>query len=95
MNSIVTEIANIIKSEDNYIKRERKIICFFLNLIKEIMALALAKVDDEMITKVKAQGYQIDKKNERAQSIWLLAKLGMSEEDMSAQANKQGIPWMN
>ncbi|EQM96411.1 ISLre2 family transposase, partial [Lactobacillus crispatus] len=55
MNSIVTEIANIIKSEDNYIKRERKIICFFLNLIKEIMALALAKVDDEMITKVKAQ----------------------------------------
>ena len=66
MNSIVTEIANIIKSEDNYIKRERKIICFFLNLIKEIMALALAKVDDEMITKVKAQGYQIDKKNERS-----------------------------
>ncbi|EQM96441.1 hypothetical protein HMPREF0507_02272, partial [Lactobacillus crispatus MV-1A-US] len=56
MNSIVTEIANIIKSEDNYIKRERKIICFFLNLIKEIMVLALAKVDDEMITKVKAQG---------------------------------------
>ena len=55
MNSIVTEIANIIKSEDNYIKCERKIICFFLNLIKEIMALALAKVDDEMITKVKAQ----------------------------------------
>ncbi|WP_232805122.1 ISLre2-like element ISLcr2 family transposase [Lactobacillus crispatus] len=66
MNSIVTEIANIIKSEDNYIKRERKIICFFLNLIKEIMALALARVDDEMITKVKAQGYQIDKKNERS-----------------------------
>ncbi|KWU07535.1 transposase, partial [Lactobacillus crispatus] len=33
MNSIETEIANIIKSEDNYIKRERKRICFFLNRI--------------------------------------------------------------
>ena len=46
MNLIVTEIANIIKSESNYIKRERKIVCFFLNLIKEVMSLALAEVDD-------------------------------------------------
>ena len=59
MNSIVTEIVNIIKSENNYIKRERKIICFFLNLFKEIMALALAKVDDDMISEMKSQGYQI------------------------------------
>lgn len=65
MNSIVTEIVNIIKSENNYIKRERKIICFFLNLFKEIMALALAKVDDDMISEMKSQGYQIEKKNER------------------------------
>ena len=66
MNSIVTEIVNIIKSENNYIKRERKIICFFLNLFKEIMALALAKVDDDMISEMKSQGYQIEKKNERS-----------------------------
>lgn len=56
MNLIVTEIANIIKSESNYIKRERKIVCFFLNLIKEVMSLALAEVDDEMTEELKAQG---------------------------------------
>lgn len=66
MNLIVTEIANIIKSESNYIKRERKIVCFFLNLIKEVMSLALAEVDDEMTEELKAQGYQIEKKNERS-----------------------------
>ena len=52
MNSIVTEIVNIIKSESNYIKRERNIICFFLNLFKEIIGLALAKVDDDMISEM-------------------------------------------
>ncbi len=61
MNLIVTEIANIIKSESNYIKRERKIVCFFLNLIKEVMSLALAEVDDEMTEELKAQGYQIER----------------------------------
>ena len=66
MNSIVTEIVGILKSETNIIKRERALVVFFLNLIRNLMALALEQVDQELSESMKNQGYQIEKKNQRS-----------------------------
>ena len=66
MELIVTEIVKIIKSETNIIKRERALLVFFLNLIKELMSLALEALDQELSKSMKDQGYQIEKKNQRS-----------------------------
>lgn len=65
MELIVTDIVNIIKSESNFIKRERKLIIYFLHLISQLMALAIEKVDQELVTEAKNQGYQVEKKSTR------------------------------
>ncbi|WP_042754325.1 UPF0236 family transposase-like protein, partial [Lactobacillus helveticus] len=62
MELSVTEIVKIIKSETNIIKREKAIAFFFLNLIRELMSLALERADQELSESMKNQGYQIEKK---------------------------------
>ena len=66
MELSVTEIVKIIKSETNIIKREKAIAFFFLNLIRELMSLALERADQELSESMKNQGYQIEKKNQRS-----------------------------
>ena len=66
MELSVTEIVKIIKSETNIIKREKAIAFFFLNLIRELMSLALELVDQELSESMRNQGYQIEKKNQRS-----------------------------
>ena len=66
MELSVTEIVKIIKSETNIIKREKAIAFFFLNLIRELMSLALERVDQELSESMRNQGYQIEKKNQRS-----------------------------
>lgn len=66
MELIVTEIVKIIKSETNIIKREKAIAFFFLNLSRELMSLALERVDQELSESMKNQGCQIEKKNQRS-----------------------------
>ena len=65
MSLIITEIVGILKSETNIIKREKVLVVFFLNLIRNLMALALEQVDQELSESMKNQGYQIEKKNQR------------------------------
>ncbi|ALJ23474.1 transposase [Lactobacillus gallinarum] len=65
MELIVTEIVDILKSETNIIKREKALVVFFLNLIRNLMTLALEQVDQELSESMKNQGYQIEKKNQR------------------------------
>lgn len=66
MNLVITEIVGILKSETNIIKREKVLVVFFLNLIRNLMALALEQVDQELSESMKNQGYQIEKKNQRS-----------------------------
>ena len=66
MELSVTEIVKIIKSETNIIKREKAIAFFFLNLIRELMSLALERVDQELSESMRNRGYQIEKKNQRS-----------------------------
>ena len=66
MDTIITDIVKIIKSESNVIAREKALLCYFLNLFRELMAMALEKVDEELIEETKDQGYQIEKKNKRS-----------------------------
>ena len=66
MDLIVTEIVGILKSETNIIKREKVLVVFFLNLIRNLMALALEQVDQELSESMKNQGYRIENKNQRS-----------------------------
>lgn len=59
MNLVITEIIGILKSETNIIKREKVLVVFFLNLIRNLMALDLEQVDQELSESMKNQGYQI------------------------------------
>ena len=59
MESIITDIVKIIKSENNVIAREKELMCYFFDLIRELMKLAHAGLVEE----TKKQGYQIEKKN--------------------------------
>ena len=63
MESIITDIVKIIKSENNVIAREKALMCYFFDLIRELMKLALEEVDAGLVEETKKQGYQIEKKN--------------------------------
>lgn len=66
MDTIITDIVKIIKSESNVIVREKALVCYFLNLFKELMAAALEEVDAGLVAETKKQGCRIEKKNERS-----------------------------
>lgn len=66
MDTIITDIVRIIKSENNVIAREKALLCYSLNLFKESMAAALEIIDDDLVQETKEQGYQIEKKNKRS-----------------------------
>ena len=55
----------IIKSENNVIAHEKALMCYFFDLIRELMKLALEEVDAGLVEETKKQGYHppIDKKN--------------------------------
>ncbi|MCP9317374.1 UPF0236 family protein [Lactobacillus helveticus] len=66
MESIITDIVKIIKSENNVIAREKALMCYFFDLIRELMTAALEEVDAGLVEETKKQGYQIEKKNKRS-----------------------------
>ena len=61
--NLILQSAKIIKSENNVIARERSLMCYFFDLIRELMKLALEEVDAGLVEETKKQGYQIEKKN--------------------------------
>ncbi|WP_244061472.1 UPF0236 family transposase-like protein, partial [Lactobacillus helveticus] len=61
MESIITDIVKIIKSENNVIAREKALMCCFFDLIRELIKLALEEVDAGLVEETKKQGYQIEK----------------------------------
>ncbi|CDI59277.1 Transposase [Lactobacillus helveticus CIRM-BIA 951] len=66
MESIIADIVKIIKSENNVIAREKALMCYFFDLIRELMTAALEEVDAGLVEETKKQGYQIEKKNKRS-----------------------------
>ncbi|WP_434062795.1 UPF0236 family transposase-like protein [Lactobacillus kefiranofaciens] len=66
MESIIADIVKIIKSENNVIAREKALMCYFFDLIRELMTAALEEVNAGLVEETKKQGYQIEKKNKRS-----------------------------
>lgn len=85
MESIVTDIVKIIKSENNVIAREKALMCYFFNLIRELMKLALEEVDAGLVEETKKQGYQIEKRNKRS----------VGAGDIFVQAKRLNTRWMS
>ncbi|MGM0124137.1 hypothetical protein IGI37_002806 [Enterococcus sp. AZ194] len=65
METIVNEIAEILKSESHFIAKEKALVIYLANLIREIITMAFEQIDDDLIGEYKKQGYQIEKKNDR------------------------------
>ena len=57
MESVITDIVKIIKSENNVIAREKALMCCFFDLIRELIKLALEEVDAGLVEETKKQGY--------------------------------------
>ena len=57
MESIITDIVKIIKSENNVLAREKALMCYFFDLIGELMKLALEEVAVGLVDETKKQGY--------------------------------------
>ena len=53
MESSITDIVKIIKFENNVIAREKELMCYFFDLIRELMKLALEEVDAGLVEKLK------------------------------------------
>src|SRR5699024_7023191 len=66
MESIITDIVKIIKSENNVIARAKALMCYFFNLIRELMKLALEEVDAGLVEETKKEGYQMEKRSQRS-----------------------------
>lgn len=66
MDSIITDIVKIIKSENNVIAREKALLVYFSSLIETLMARALEQVDDSLAKETKQQSFQIGTKNKRS-----------------------------
>jgi hypothetical protein len=65
MDNIVNEAVEILKQETSNISREKALMIFLFGVIREIMACAFEKLDDELVESYRAQGYEIEKKNNR------------------------------
>ena len=53
MESIITDIVKIIKSENNVIAHEKALMCYFFDLIRELMTAALEEVDAGLVEETK------------------------------------------
>ncbi|MGM0123232.1 hypothetical protein IGI37_000598 [Enterococcus sp. AZ194] len=62
METIVNEIAEILKSESHFIAKEKALVIYLANLIREIITMAFEQIDDDLIGEYKKQGYQIEKR---------------------------------
>lgn len=62
MDTIVHELAEILKSETDIIAKEKAVVNFFIQLVSFIFALALQQVDDSLVETQKAKGYHIEKR---------------------------------
>ena len=59
MESIIIDIVKIIKSENNVIAREKALMCYFFNLIRELMKLALEEVDAGLVEETKSKAIRL------------------------------------
>ena len=65
MESIVTEIMEILKGSDNTILREENLMRYLSDLCGNLIAEALEQIDQELYRKYKEQGYYSQRQDER------------------------------
>ena len=62
MESIIADIVKIIKSENNVIAREKALMCYFFDLIRELMTAALEEVDAGLVEETKRKAIRSRRK---------------------------------
>lgn len=65
MNKLENELIDIILNSDNSIDMEKSMYQVISDVIIEIISRSLEKVDDRLISTMKAQGYKIERKDSR------------------------------
>ncbi|MGA3513494.1 ISLre2 family transposase, partial [Lactiplantibacillus plantarum] len=56
MDSIVTDLVEVMKKETNFLARERAMMIFFTQLIATITQLAFQTLDEEICAQCKKEG---------------------------------------
>ncbi|AJY60674.1 transposase [Lactobacillus helveticus] len=62
MESIIADIVKIIKSENNVIARKKVLMCYFFDLIRELMTAALEEVDAGLVEETKRKAIRSRRK---------------------------------
>ncbi|GMA55264.1 hypothetical protein GCM10025857_66210 [Alicyclobacillus contaminans] len=62
MESIVTDLVEVMKKETNFLARERAMMIFFTQLITTITQLAFQTLDEEICAQCKKEGFRVDRK---------------------------------
>lgn len=65
METIVNELAEVLKRETDIIAKEKAVVIFLMQVVCWIFVQALQQVDDSLVEEQKAKGYHIEKKSVR------------------------------
>ncbi|MCF1620898.1 ISLre2 family transposase, partial [Tetragenococcus koreensis] len=61
MESIVTDLVEVMKKETNFLAREKAVMVFFAQLLATITQLAFQILDEEVSAQCKKEGFQVDR----------------------------------
>ncbi|WP_317916054.1 UPF0236 family transposase-like protein, partial [Tetragenococcus halophilus] len=86
MDSIVTDLVEVMKKETNFLARERAMMIFFTKLIATITQLAFQTLDEEICAQCKKEGFRVDRKSERT-ITFLFGPVTYVRRRMKNQAN--------
>ena len=91
MDSIVTDLVEVMKKETNFLARERTMMIFFTQLIATITQLAFQTLDEEICAQCKKEGFRVDRKSERT-ITFLFGPVTYVRRRMKNQANDIRYP---
>ncbi|GMA09282.1 hypothetical protein GCM10025886_24350 [Tetragenococcus halophilus subsp. flandriensis] len=91
MDSIVTDLVEVMKKETNFLAREKAMMLFFAQLIMTITQLAFQTLDEEVCAQCKKEGFRVDRKSERT-ITFLFGTVTYVRRRMKNQANEVRYP---
>jgi len=91
MDSIVTDLVEVMKKETNFLAREKAMMIFFAQLIATLTQLAFQTLDEEVCAQCKKEGFRVDRKSERT-ITFLFGTVTYVRRRMKNQANEVRYP---
>src|SRR5699024_8523897 len=91
MESIVTELVELIKSKGTFLEQEQAMSGFFSHLNEKIAQRVFCKLDDELAVEWKEKGFKIDRKSDR-KVTFLFGEVDFQRRRMKNEAGEIRYP---